>query len=114
MWRNPKLDRSAMPSYGCYDCYLGEGLIERSTLTGAADLRVRALSKLTALNGEDGEVVDRVGLPVQRLGCADDPTQSIHIKEALQVCVSVNGVPGQKYTTTTRTQPTYFLKIASG
>lgn len=33
-----------------------------------------ALSQLTALDGEDGEVMDGVGLAVQRLGCADDPT----------------------------------------
>lgn len=72
--------------------------------------------KLTALNCKDGEVMNRVGLSVQRLGCADDPTKSVHIKEPLQVCVSVNGVPGQKMHshTHTHTQPTYTLKIAFG
>lgn len=61
---------------------------------------VCAARKLTALDGEDGEVMNRVGLSVERLSCADDPTKSVHVKEPLQVCVSVNGVPGQKCTTT--------------
>lgn len=56
--------------------------------------------ELTALNGEDGEIMNRVGFSVQRLGGADDPAQCVHIKETLQVCVPVNGVPGEKYTST--------------
>lgn len=59
-------------------------------------MRSCAWSELTALHGEDGEVVDRVGLSVQRLGRADDPTHSVHVEEALQVGVPVDGVPGQK------------------
>lgn len=70
-----------------------------------------AARKLTALDGEDGEVMNRVGLSVERLSSADDPTKSVHVKEPLQVCVSVNGVPGQKCT---HTQPTYSLSIAFG
>lgn len=59
-----------------------------------------AIRKLTGLDCKDGEVMNRVGLSVQRLGCADDPAKGINVKEPLQVCVSVNGVPGQKCTTT--------------
>lgn len=71
---------------------LGKGFTKRSTLTGVADLQ--GVRKLTALDGKDGEVMNRVGLSVERLSCADDPTKSVHVKEPLQVCVSVNGVPG--------------------
>lgn len=53
---------------------------------------------LTALHGEYGKVVDRVDLSVQGLGSTDDPTQSIHIEDTLQVCVSIYGVPGDRHT----------------
>lgn len=72
-----------------------------------------AVRKLTALDGKDGEVMNRVGLSVDKLSCADDPAKSVHVKEPLQVCVSVNGVPGHNHTHT-HTQPTYSLKIAFG
>lgn len=37
-------------------------------------VKVFPTRKLTALDGKDGEVVDRVCFSVQRFGCADDPT----------------------------------------
>lgn len=52
--------------------------------------------RLTAFDGKDGEVVDGVGFPVQRLGSADDPTESVHIEETFQVSVSVDGIPVRK------------------
>lgn len=52
--------------------------------------------KLTALDGKDGEVMNRVGLSVQKLSCADDPAESVHVEEPLQVGVSVDGVPASK------------------
>lgn len=52
--------------------------------------------KLTALDGKDGEVMNGVGLSVEKLSCADDPAESVHVEEPLQVGVSVDGVPGSK------------------
>lgn len=52
--------------------------------------------KLTALDGKDGEVMNRVGLSVEKLSCADDPGESVYVEEPLQVGVSVDGVPGSK------------------
>lgn len=50
---------------------------------------------LTSLDGQDGEVVNRVDLSIQRLGRADDAAQSVDVKETLQIRVPVDGVPGQ-------------------
>lgn len=49
---------------------------------------------LTVLSGQYGEIVDWIEFSVEGFGCADDTSQSIHIKEAFQVCVPVYGVPG--------------------
>lgn len=49
---------------------------------------------LTALHGEDGEIVNGVDLSVQQPGCADDPSQGIDVEETLQVSVAVDGIPG--------------------
>lgn len=53
---------------------LAEEFSKRSILTDTAYWRAFALSRLTALDGKDCEVMDGVGLSVQRLGCADDST----------------------------------------
>lgn len=74
-------------------------------LTGLAALRFG----LTRLDGQDGEVVDRVDLPIQRLGRADDAAQRVDVKETLQIRVPVDGVPGSS-----AHAPKPALKIASG
>lgn len=56
------------------------------------------MCELTGLDGQDGEVVNRVDLPVQRLGGADDAAQSVDVEEPLQIRVSVDGVPGHQNT----------------
>lgn len=53
------------------------------------------VKQLTTFDGEDGEVVHRVGLAVQLLGRADDAAQRVHVEEALHVRVAVDGVPAQ-------------------
>lgn len=65
---------------------------------------------LTSLDGQDGEVVNRVDLSIQRLGCADDAAQSVNVKETLQIRVPVDGVSGQNIADAQK----YALKIASG
>lgn len=55
----------------------------------------RLVKQLTTFDGEDGEVVHRVGLAVQLLGRADDAAQRVHVEEALHVRVAVDGVPAQ-------------------
>lgn len=69
--------------------------------------------KLTALDGKDGDVMNRVGLAVEKLSCADDPAESVHIEEPLQVGVSVDGVPGSKNHSHAHTRA-LFKKIAFG
>ncbi len=71
-----------------------------------------AVTELTALDGKDCEVMDRVGLSVQRLGRGDDSTQSLHVKESLQVSISVDGVPTQKYRNMHTTDTNILLKNA--
>ena len=61
-----------------------------------------ATAVLTALDGEQREVVDGVGLSVQRLGRADDSAEGVHVEEPLQVCVPVDGVTGHTHTHTLR------------
>lgn len=66
---------------------------------------------LTRLDGQDGEVVDRVDLPIQRLGRADDAAQRVDVEEALQIRVPVDGVPGGNIAHAQKNAP---LKMASG
>lgn len=49
--------------------------------------------ELTAFDGEDGDVVHGVDLPVQRLGRTDDAARRLNVEEALQIRVPVDGVP---------------------
>lgn len=91
-----------------------KGLSKDSSVNGwNGFLKCVLWEKRTHLDGKDGEVVNGVGLPVQVFGRADDPSMSIHVEEPLQVCVPVNGVPGEKeqrkHQTQTHTRKQYTL-----